>query len=69
MCAYINNREYRQKILKGLITELHNGKSVDEIKEIAEEKGCNILGRKLLKNGGRIQRLIYFEDFSLAIIS
>ncbi len=33
MSEYINNREYRQKILKELIMELHNGKSVDEVKE------------------------------------
>ena len=32
MSNIINNREYRQKILKELITELHNGKSVDEVK-------------------------------------
>ena len=32
MSEYINNREYRQKVLKELIMELHNGKSVDEIK-------------------------------------
>jgi DUF438 domain-containing protein len=29
----INNREYRQKVLKELIMELHNGKSPDEVKE------------------------------------
>ncbi len=33
MSEYINNREYRQKILKELIMELHNGKSVEEVKE------------------------------------
>lgn len=33
MSEYINNREYRQKILKELILELHDGKSVDEVKE------------------------------------
>jgi DUF438 domain-containing protein len=33
MSEYINNREYRQKILKELIMELHDGKSVDEVKE------------------------------------
>ncbi|MFZ5988172.1 MAG: DUF438 domain-containing protein [Bacillota bacterium] len=32
MSEYINNREYRQKVLKELITELHSGKSVDEVK-------------------------------------
>jgi len=29
----INNREYRQKVLKELIMELHSGKSVEEVKE------------------------------------
>lgn len=33
MSEYINNREYRQKILKELIMELHNGRSVEEVKE------------------------------------
>ncbi|HHU70429.1 MAG TPA: DUF438 domain-containing protein, partial [Clostridiales bacterium] len=33
MSEYINNREYRQKVLKELILELHDGKSVDEVKE------------------------------------
>lgn len=32
MSEEINNREYRQKILQELITELHNGKSVEEVK-------------------------------------
>lgn len=33
MSQLINNREYRQKILKELIMELHNGKSPEEVKE------------------------------------
>ena len=33
MSEYINNREYRQKVLKELIMELHDGKTVDEVKE------------------------------------
>jgi DUF438 domain-containing protein len=32
MSEFINNREYRQKVLKELITELHNGKSVESVK-------------------------------------
>lgn len=32
MSEVINNREYRQKVLKEIITELHNGKSVEEVK-------------------------------------
>ena len=33
MSELINNRAYRQKILKELISELHQGKSVDEVKQ------------------------------------
>jgi DUF438 domain-containing protein len=32
MSEYINNREYRQKALKDLIMQLHNGKPVEEVK-------------------------------------
>jgi DUF438 domain-containing protein len=32
MSEFINNREYRQKVLKEIILELHNGKSVEEVK-------------------------------------
>ncbi|HHY81754.1 MAG TPA: DUF438 domain-containing protein [Clostridiales bacterium] len=33
MSEFINNREYRQKVLKELIMELHDGKTVDEVKD------------------------------------
>lgn len=33
MSEIINNREYRKKVLKELILELHDGKSVEEVKE------------------------------------
>ena len=33
MSEMINNREYRQKLLKELIMELHDGKSVEEVRE------------------------------------
>jgi len=37
MSELINNREYRQKVLRELIMELHNGKTVDEIKPRFQE--------------------------------
>lgn len=37
MSELINNREYRKKVLKELIGELHKGKSVDEVKPRFEE--------------------------------
>ncbi|NLJ97317.1 MAG: DUF438 domain-containing protein [Clostridiales bacterium] len=33
MSEQINNRQYRQKVLKEIIMELHDGKSVDDVKE------------------------------------
>lgn len=44
MSEFINNREYRKKVLKELIKELHNGKSVDEVKPRFEEliKGVSV---------------------------
>ncbi|WP_378956979.1 hypothetical protein [Pelosinus sp. sgz500959] len=32
MSELVNNREYRQKVLKELVLELHEGKSVQEAK-------------------------------------
>jgi DUF438 domain-containing protein len=37
MSEYINNREHRQKVLKDLIKQLHDGKTVDEVKAQFEE--------------------------------
>jgi len=37
MSELINNREYRQKVLKELIEELHRGKTVEEVKPRFEE--------------------------------
>ncbi|WP_058485796.1 DUF438 domain-containing protein [Defluviitalea phaphyphila] len=44
MSELINNREYRQKILKELIGELHKGKTVDEVKPRFEKliKGIDV---------------------------
>ncbi len=37
MSEFINNREYRQKVLKEIIKELHNGKAVEDVKARFEE--------------------------------
>lgn len=37
MSEEINNREYRQQVIKQLIKELHAGKSVDEVKQTFED--------------------------------
>ncbi len=37
MSEFINNREYRQTVLKEIILELHNGKTVEDVKARFEE--------------------------------
>jgi DUF438 domain-containing protein len=37
MSQEINNREYRQKLLKDLIMQLHEGKTVEEVKPVFEK--------------------------------
>jgi len=67
MSEYINNREYRQKVLKELITELHNGKSVEDVKERFEKliegvsaTEISMMENELIKEGmpvSEVQRL------------
>ena len=44
MSEMINNREFRQKVLKEIIRELHDGKTVEEVKPRFEEliKGVSV---------------------------
>ncbi|ROR27214.1 hypothetical protein EDD66_107128 [Mobilisporobacter senegalensis] len=37
MSEYINNREYRQNVIKDILKELHEGKSVEDVKQKFEE--------------------------------
>lgn len=37
MSEYINNREYRQNVIKEILTQLHEGKTVEEVKHKFEE--------------------------------
>lgn len=47
MSAEINNREFRQQILKELISELHDGKSVDDVKEKFAEVFGNVSAEEI----------------------
>ncbi|HBT64754.1 MAG TPA: PAS domain S-box protein, partial [Ruminococcaceae bacterium] len=42
MSEQINNREYRQEVIKQVISELHQGKTVDEVKQKFEEAFSNV---------------------------
>lgn len=67
MSEYINNREYRQKALKELILELHDGKPFEEVKEKFEKLFGGVsaneiaaLENELIKEGmpvSEVQRL------------
>lgn len=67
MSEVINNREYRQKVLKELIMELHDGKPVEEVKvrfakliEGVSAKEISAMENALIKGGmpvAEIQRL------------
>ena len=37
MSEQINNRQYRQQVLKNIISQLHQGKTVEEVKQQFEE--------------------------------
>lgn len=47
MSEFINNREYRKKVLKELIMELHNGKKLDEVKPIFEKTFSGIAATEI----------------------
>lgn len=64
MSELINNREHRQEILKEVIRELHEGKSVEEVKAKFQEaiKGVSPLKisqmeNQLVKEGLPIQEI------------
>ncbi len=67
MSAEINNREYRQEVLKELISQLHDGKSVEQVQERFAEVFGNVSAEEiaqaeqaLISNGlpvSEVQRL------------
>lgn len=74
MSEYINNREYRQKVLKDLITELHSGKSVDEVKPRFEEliKGISVteiseMEKALMMEGMQVEEIQRLCDVHAAV--
>ncbi len=47
MSAEINNREYRQQVIQELISELHAGKSVDEVKQKFEDTFAGVAASEI----------------------
>lgn len=74
MSEYINNREYRQKVLKELIGELHNGKSVEEVQERFHElvegistKEISEMEAALIKEGMPVEEIQRLCDVHAAV--
>ncbi|HHW49081.1 MAG TPA: DUF438 domain-containing protein [Clostridiaceae bacterium] len=76
MSEIINNREYRQKVLKELIAELHSGKSVDEVKPKFEKliKGVSVneiteMEKALIMEGMPVEEIQRLCDVHAALFS
>ncbi len=54
MSETINNREYRQKVIKQIITQLHEGKSVDEVKQKFEEAFSGVSASEISEAEGAL---------------
>lgn len=74
MSEFINNREYRQKILKELISELHNGESVDVVKPKFAEliKGISVteiseMEKALMLEGMQVEEIQRLCDVHAAV--
>jgi DUF438 domain-containing protein len=74
MSEIINNREYRQKVLKELIGELHAGKTVEEVKPRFEEliKGVSVkeiseMEQALIKEGLAVKEIQRLCDVHAAV--
>ena len=74
MSEFINNREYRKKVLKQLIKELHDGKTVDEVKPRFEEliKGVSVqeiaeIEQTLIKEGMPVEEIQRLCDVHAAV--
>lgn len=74
MSEFINNREYRQKMLKEIIMELHNGKTADEVKQKFEQliKGVSAseiaeMEQALIKEGMPVSEIQNLCDVHAAV--
>jgi DUF438 domain-containing protein len=74
MSEVINNREYRQKVLKEIILELHAGRTVEEVKARFEEliRGVSAaeiaeMEQALIKEGMRVQEIQSLCDVHAAV--
>ena len=74
MSDIINNREYRQKVLKELINELHNGKNVEEVQERFHDLVHNISTKEisemeaaLIKEGMPVEEIQRLCDVHAAV--
>lgn len=74
MSEFINNRYHRQKMLKEIIMELHNGKSADEVKAKFEELSRGVsaseiaeMEQNLIKEGMPVSEIQKLCDVHAAV--
>ena len=74
MTQEINNREYRQKVLRELLTDLHAGKDFDEVKARFEEVFKNVSATEiaeaeqaLIKEGLPVEEITRLCDVHAAV--
>ena len=54
MSEYINNREYRQNVMKEILKELHEGKSVEEVKQKFDDAFNGVLATEISEAEGAL---------------
>ena len=53
MSESINNREYRKNVIKQVIKELHDGKTVEEVKQKFEDAFAGVSATEISEEIGR----------------
>ncbi|NLZ81494.1 MAG: DUF438 domain-containing protein [Clostridiales bacterium] len=64
MSEYINNREHRKQVIKDIIGELHNGKTVDEVKQKFDDAFSGVTATEI----GAVEQALILEGLPVSEI-
>lgn len=74
MSEFINNREHRQKVLRDIIHQLHEGKTVEEVRAVFEETFSGVSAREiteaeqaLILSGTKVEEIQSLCDVHAAV--
>ena len=74
MSEFINNREYRQKVLRDIIHQLHEGRTVEEVRAVFEETFSGVSAREiteaeqaLILSGTKVEEIQSLCDVHAAV--